>query len=483
MKRKLSAMSQQYVAALKKHLQQGPRAGVLSARRLGRQAVAIGLETLDVARIHERAMATLEASSSGDGIIRRAEIFLAETVTPIEQTHRAARKTNILLSQLNKTLDLRAVDLAAANRSLKQGIGRRKTAERALRKSGGQSKKLLEESRRLQKHLQHLTHQIISAQEDKRKETSHELQNEIAQTLLGINVRLLTLKKDASVNAKGFKKEIAGTKRLVEESIRSINRFARELDTHRQTSGDRSVTTALSRYGVDLSPSACVANRITKTKSKPGRRARRPSHAAREATPVAPASRSFPVIAMAASAGGLRALSVILSGLPANFPAAIAIVMHLAPAHKSLLAEILNCRTHLKVKQAHTGDRLCHSGVFVAPPNRHLFVVKGGRLRLSSATSEKVHHARPSAEPLFASVADIYKENAIGVVLTGGDGDGSLGVQIIKENGGKVIAQDRLTSQDFSMPETSIKTGDVDFILPLNAIAPKLIELVGAGSA
>jgi chemotaxis response regulator CheB len=187
------------------------------------------------------------------------------------------------------------------------------------------------------------------------------------------------------------------------------------------------------------------------------------------------------VIAMAASVGGLKALSVILGGLPADFPAAIAIVMHLAAEHKSILAEILNCRTHLQVKQAHTGDILCHSSVFVAPPNRHMFVVKGGSLELSSSTSEKVHHARPSAEPLFASVADVYKKNAIAVVLTGGDGDGSIGVQIIKEKGGKVIAQDRPTSKDFSMPETSIKTGDVDFILPLNEIASKLMELVGAG--
>ena len=66
------------------------------------------------------------------------------------------------------------------------------------------------------------------------------------------------------------------------------------------------------------------------------------------------------------------------------------------------------------------------------------------------------------------------------MVLTGGDGDGSFGVQIIKEKGGTVIVQDRPTSQDFSMPETSIKTGDVDFILSLNTIAPKLIELIGA---
>ena len=187
------------------------------------------------------------------------------------------------------------------------------------------------------------------------------------------------------------------------------------------------------------------------------------------------------VIAMAASVGGLKALSVILGGLPAGFPAAIAIVMHVSPDHKSLLAEILSARSELDVRQAQSGDVLCHSSVFVAPPNHHLMVISGGILKLSSAFADKVHYARPSAEPLFASVAEVYQQNAIAVVLTGGDGDGSFGVKIIKEKGGKVIAQDRFTSQDFSMPETSIRTGDVDFILPLEAIAPKLIELVGTG--
>ncbi len=186
------------------------------------------------------------------------------------------------------------------------------------------------------------------------------------------------------------------------------------------------------------------------------------------------------VVAMAASAGGLNALSVILGGLPADFPAAIAIVMHLSPDHKSILAEILASRSSLEVRQAQMGDRLCHAQALVAPPNHHMSVIKDGRIELSSSTAEKVNYARPSAEPLFASVAGIYREHAIAAVLTGGDGDGSFGVQIIKDNGGKVIAQDRLTSQDFSMPQTSIQTGDVDFILPLDQIAPKLIELVGA---
>ena len=189
-----------------------------------------------------------------------------------------------------------------------------------------------------------------------------------------------------------------------------------------------------------------------------------------------PASR---VIAMAASVGGLKALSAILGSLPGDFPAAIAIVMHLSPDHKSVLAEILDSRTDLVVKQAKNGDVLCDASVFVAPPNHHLSVEKGGILRLSSAEAEKIHYARPSAEPLFASVAEVYKAHAIAVVLTGGDGDGSFGVQIIKDHAGIVIAQDRPTSENFSMPETSINTGDVDFILPLTEIAPRLIELVG----
>ena len=184
---------------------------------------------------------------------------------------------------------------------------------------------------------------------------------------------------------------------------------------------------------------------------------------------------------MAASVGGLKALSIILGGLPADFPAAIAIVMHVAPDHKSLLAGILSSRCHLTVTEAHTGDQLCPSRVFIAPPNHHLSVAKAGRLKLSSAQAEKIHFARPSAEPLFASVARLYQKNAIAVVLTGGDGDGSFGVSIIKEQGGTVIAQDRPTSENFSMPETSIKTGDVDFILPLDEIAPTLIALVWAG--
>ena len=235
MKRKLIALSQRYVRALKKHLSQGqgPRAGLRSAHGLGYQAVALGLETLDVAKIHEEALATLEAASSKDGI-ERAEFFFKESITPIEKIHQAALKAGVRLTQLDQELVRRTLDLAASNRSLKKSIVRRKRVEEALKKSGGHSRQLLEESRDLQKHLQQLTHQILMAQENKRKKISHDLQDEIAQTLLGINARLLILKREAALNAKGFKKDIACTQRLVDKSVTSIKRFAREFGKHQE---------------------------------------------------------------------------------------------------------------------------------------------------------------------------------------------------------------------------------------------------------
>ena len=234
MKRELARLSQRYTAALQEYLRQRPRAipphG--TALALGRQAAALDLETLDVARIHEAALVALGASSSRDYLIKRAGLFFSEAVTPIEQTHRAALEANARLTRLGNTLGRRTADLAASHRSLLQGIVRRKTVERALKKSAAHSRKLLNESRRLQEHLQRLTHQILSAHEDNRKEISRDLHDEIAQTLLGINVRLLTLQKEAAGNAHGLKKDIVSTQRLVDKSVKSIKRFAREFGIH-----------------------------------------------------------------------------------------------------------------------------------------------------------------------------------------------------------------------------------------------------------
>ena len=221
-------LSRRYLGELRKYIQRGSRTSLLPALNLGRQAVALGLETLELARIHERAIATLELSKSKNGLAKRAEIFFTEVIAPIVETHRAARQNKNELSRLNGTLGRRTAELAAANDQLKRGIIRRKNVEAALKKSGQHYARLLKESLQLQEDLRQLTHQVLAAQEDERKKMSRRLQNEIAQTLLGINVRLLSLKQEARTNTKGLKNEIAGAQQLVIESAKSVRRVARE---------------------------------------------------------------------------------------------------------------------------------------------------------------------------------------------------------------------------------------------------------------
>jgi two-component system chemotaxis response regulator CheB len=188
---------------------------------------------------------------------------------------------------------------------------------------------------------------------------------------------------------------------------------------------------------------------------------------------------AFDVVALAASAGGLAALSQVLSALPPDFPAAMAVVQHLDPRHRSLMADILSRRTELKVKQAEEGDVVAPATVYIASPNRHLLVNPDGTLSLSQ--SELVHFVRPSADLLFESVAASYKDRAIAVVLTGTGSDGAKGVQAIKKMSGTVIVQDEKTSEFFGMPGAAIHTGNVDFILPLEEIASALVTLVMKG--
>jgi len=202
------------------------------AHRLGQQAVTLGLETLDLARMHKVALTALMlpgcSPATRSRMARRAGFFFTEAITPIEKTHRAGIESAAHLDRQNKTLSQRNAQLAAANRHLRHGIVRRKAAEETLKTREQHYAKLVEESRHLQKHLQRLTHRILSAQENDRKNLSHELRDEIAQTLLGINVRLLTLKKGTTACGNGLIKEIASTQRLVQESVKTINRFARK---------------------------------------------------------------------------------------------------------------------------------------------------------------------------------------------------------------------------------------------------------------
>jgi two-component system chemotaxis response regulator CheB len=188
---------------------------------------------------------------------------------------------------------------------------------------------------------------------------------------------------------------------------------------------------------------------------------------------------AYDLIALAASAGGLRALSEVLAGLPREFPAAIVVVQHLDRRHRSLMADILSRRTPLHVKEAEEGDHLSPGTVYIAPPNRHLLVNPDGTLSLSQ--SELVHFVRPSADLLFESVAASFKDRAIAVVLTGTGSDGSMGVKAIKKMDGTVIVQDERSAEFFGMPGAAMQTGSADFVLPLEEISSALVTLVVKG--
>ena len=185
---------------------------------------------------------------------------------------------------------------------------------------------------------------------------------------------------------------------------------------------------------------------------------------------------AFDVVALAASAGGIQALSRVLGSLPGNFRAAVVVVQHLDPRHRSLIAGILGRRTSLKVKEAEEGDRLAPGAVYTAPPDRHLLVNSDGTLSLTQ--SELVHFVRPSADLLFESVAASYKDRTIAVVLTGTGTDGAMGLRAVKKMGGTVIVQDERTSEFPGMPAAAIQTGTSDFILPLDEIGHAVTALV-----
>jgi len=218
--------ARRYQNKLRSYLKQKPGGDLTPAFELGNQAVALGLETLDLALVHGLVLVALRSKKDTfkqhPKIVDRAKKFFAEAVVPIEQTHSAALKNGIRVNQLIKTLRQRTSESSISTQSLNRGIARRQEAESALKISGQQRNLLLRESRRLQNRLLHQTHQILSAQENERRKVSNQLHKDIAQTLLAINLRLLTLKTSTKANAESLKKEIVNTQRMVEQFARKV---------------------------------------------------------------------------------------------------------------------------------------------------------------------------------------------------------------------------------------------------------------------
>ncbi|MBW4512977.1 MAG: PAS domain-containing protein [Scytonematopsis contorta HA4267-MV1] len=182
----------------------------------------------------------------------------------------------------------------------------------------------------------------------------------------------------------------------------------------------------------------------------------------------------FPIVGIGASAGGLEAFTQLLSHLPTDTGMAFVLIQHLDPHHKSLLSEILSRATQMPVSEVRNGTVVEQNHVYVIPPNSQMKVAEGV-LRLTPR--DRSLNAGMTVDTFFHSLAEERGNKAIAVVLSGGDGDGSLGAKAIKAAGGITFAQCEDTAKISSMPNTAIATGHVDFILPPQAIAQEIAKI------
>ena len=182
------------------------------------------------------------------------------------------------------------------------------------------------------------------------------------------------------------------------------------------------------------------------------------------------------VVAIACSTGGPRALSVILSQLPGDYPYPILIAQHMEEVFVDGLVSWMKRVTPLTVKKATANEKITPGSVFISPADKSMEIDESSRIRLVNESDSDI--CLPSCNRLLTSVGSVFCERSIGIILTGMGNDGAEGIRVIKQEGGRTIAQDKKTSTIFGMPNQAIKTGCVDHILPLQDIGNYLNKLL-----
>jgi two-component system, chemotaxis family, protein-glutamate methylesterase/glutaminase len=181
------------------------------------------------------------------------------------------------------------------------------------------------------------------------------------------------------------------------------------------------------------------------------------------------------LVAVGASWGGLRALRVVLGGLPREFPAPVVVVQHRsAESHPTALRDLLGAATRLTVHDAGDKQPLEPGCVYLAPPDYHTLVADD---HLELSVDAAVGHSRPSIDVLFETAAEARRERCAGVVLTGANADGARGLARIAELGGAAVVQEPRTAERAEMPRAALAAVPTARVVPLEAIPGALVEL------
>jgi two-component system, chemotaxis family, CheB/CheR fusion protein len=186
------------------------------------------------------------------------------------------------------------------------------------------------------------------------------------------------------------------------------------------------------------------------------------------------ATAPFPIVAIGASAGGFEAFINLLRSLPPNPGLALVFIPHLDPTHESAMVDLLARATEMPVEQAHDGTVVTVNRLFVLPPNFDM-TISGGVLHLAQREAARGQHM--PIDRFFRSLGDDQAGNAIGVILSGTANDGTMGLGIIKNQGGITFAQSPESAKYDGMPTSAIASGVVDFILPVDQIARELLRI------
>jgi len=182
----------------------------------------------------------------------------------------------------------------------------------------------------------------------------------------------------------------------------------------------------------------------------------------------------YEIVVIGTSWGGLNALSRVVSGLPATYALPVVVVQHRSPDTPGFLAELLQTHTGLCVVEVDDKRPIAAGHVYVAPSNYHLLIEPGF---FSLTTDAPVRYSRPSIDVTFVSAADEYGQRTVGVVLTGANEDGALGLKRIVDRGGYAIVQDPATAEGSAMPRAALRAVPKARIVPLDRIANHLINI------
>jgi two-component system, chemotaxis family, CheB/CheR fusion protein len=206
-------------------------------------------------------------------------------------------------------------------------------------------------------------------------------------------------------------------------------------------------------------------------KSKPKPKADNANGAESDSTP---ADNDFLIVAIGASAGGLEAFTELLREIPPDTGMAFVLIQHLDPKHHSMLTELISKETPMAVVEVTDGMVISANHVYVIPPNTTMSV---GNRSLHLTPREETRGVPMTVDSFMRSLAEDQGANCIGIILSGGGSDGTLGLTEIQAQGGVTFAQDEATAKHDGMPRSAIASGAVDFILPPKSIAQELVRI------